>query len=549
MAMQNGKITALYCRLSVDDRADGESNSIVNQRELLAKYADDHGFTNTKFYVDDGVSGTLFDRPGLNEMLADVNADRVAVMIIKDQSRLGRDVLEVGLLKRQFEEHDVRFIAAADGLDSKNGFDIMSIFRDVFNEFYVSDCSKKQRAARRVGALQGKAGGRVPYGYIEDKSDRTKWLIDEEKADVVREMFKLYTSGMGIADICREFSARGIPVPQPESHNRKYNQLWSVSGVCPMLEETAYIGRFTAQKTTTVSYKNKKRIYRPEEEWIVIENHHPPIIDMETWDTAQRLRGKRRRYTKLGVKSILSGLVFCKDYGATLSFCLQGAGGKTPNFICKTYRYADCNNNHKCTRHGIRVEDLEQIVLLQIQSTVDYARRNEKAFAEQVYKSQNTDAEKQIKAKTTELGKAERRIAELDKIITRIYEDNISGKLSDERFNKMLAGYEYEQSGLNATVKALQSEVEDLKSKTANLQSFMNTVSRVGNITELTEELARMFIEKVVVHEAVFKEGTKRAKVSQQVDVYFAYIGQFNPSDEPEEYHGVARNGNLILVN
>jgi hypothetical protein len=352
---------------------------------------------------------------------------------------------------------------------------------------------------------------------------------------------------MGVAEICRDFTNRGIPVPQPESYKR--SKMWAVSGVCPMLEEEAYIGTFTAQKTTTVSYKNHTRIIRPKEEWVRIENHHEPIIDMETWDTAQRLRGKRRRYTKLGEKSILSGLVFCNDCGATLSYCLQGADGKTPNFVCKTNRYADTFNNHRCTRHGIRVRDLETIVLLQIQSTVNYAKRNERKFAEKVYKSQNLDTEKQIKKKTAETAKAEKRIGELDTIISRIYEDHVSGKLSEERFEKMLAGYEAEQKKLTEAVETLKSDIIELGKKSANLDSFMKLVAKVGDITELTEELARMFIEKVVVHEAVFKEGAKRVKLSQEVDVYFAYIGQFNPNGEPEEFRGEAKNGNLIYVN
>jgi hypothetical protein len=280
-----------------------------------------------------------------------------------------------------------------------------------------------------------------------------------------------------------------------------------------------------------------------------IENHHEPIIDMETWDTAQRLRGTRRKYNKHGEKSILSGLVYCNDCGATLSYCAPGVNGWTTNFICRTYRSSDAFNNRKCTRHGIRVSDIEKIVLLQIQSTVDYAKRNERKFAEKVYKSQNLDTEKQIKKKTAEVAKAEKRIGELDTIISRIYEDHISGKLSEGRFEKMLAGYETEQKKLNETVVTLKSDILELGKKSANLDSFMKLVAKVGDITELTEELARMFIEKVVVHEAVFKEGTKRAKVSQEVDVYFAYIGQFNPSGEPEEFRGEARNGNLIYVN
>ena len=544
--MQNKKITALYERLSRDDLSAGDSVSIEIQKAILEKYAEDNGFTNIRHFSDDGVSGTLFSRPGLDALLEEVRAGNVATVIFKDQSRIGRDVLEVGLLKRTFEENSVRYIAAADGLDSAKGFDIMSIFRDVINEYYVADCSRKQRAAQKSNALKGKSGGKKAYGYYEDKEDRSKWLIDEEKAEIVRDIFKRFLSGESVSDICRDYTARGIPTPQ----NRGETPVpWRVSSMCPMLEEVAYIGTFTAQKFTTVSYKNHTRVFRPEEEWVIIENHHPAIIDIETWEAVQRLRNNRRRYTKLGERSILSGLIFCNDCGSTLSYCLQGAGGKTPNFICKSYRAADCNNNHKCTRHGIRVRDLEQIVLAQIQSTVDFARCKQREFAEIVYRSQNIDAEKQIKVKTSELGKAEKRIAELDRYITKIYEDNVNGKLSDDRFQKMMSTYESEQETLTATVDRLHSEIKVLQAKTANLESFMNLVARVGDVTELTEEVARLFIERVVVHEAVFAAGTKRAKVSQQVDVYFSYIGQFNPRGESEEFHGEARNGNLILVN
>ena len=550
MAEQSTKITALYCRLSVEDRvSEGDSNSIVNQKEMLARYANEHGFGNTKFFVDDGVSGTLFSRPGLDAMLDEVRAGNVAVAIFKDQSRIGRDVLEVGLLKRTFEENDVRYIAAADGLDSANGFDIMSIFRDVFNEYFVADTSRKIRAVHRSNALKGKSAGRLPYGYKRGENNET-WEVDEESAAVVREIFKAYISGKSIPDICRDLTARGILTPD----NYRYKRLgatdpWRVSSMCPMLEERAYIGTFAVQKSTTVSYKNHKRVYRPEDEWVVIQNHHTPLLDLETWDTAQRLRGGRRKYNKLGEKSILSGLLRCADCDSTLSYARQGPGGSAAYFICRTYRSADCNNNHMCTRHGIKVSDIEAIVLAKIQETVGAARSNERGFAEMVYKSANKDTEKAIKSKTAELGKAERRIAELDTIISRIYEDNVSGKISDERFNKMLAGFEAEQAKITATAEMLRNEIDDLKSKTANLQSFMNIVARVGEITELTDELARMFIEKVVVHEAVFKTETKRAKESQQIDIYFSYIGRFDTGNVQGEIPSTERCGGLIVVN
>jgi len=422
----------------------------------------------------------------------------------------------------------VRFIAANDNLDTANGYDILSVFRDVFNEYYVADTSKKIRAVKRNSALQGKAIGKLPYGYRTDGDDLSVWLPDEEAAKIVKEMFTLFTTGMGIADICRFFSERGTPTPEAHKSGKTAGTLWGVSSVCQMLVDPVYIGRYTSHKVTTLSYKNKKRVVHPESEWIVIENHHPPLVDIETFETAQRLRGTRRKYTKLGEKSILSGLVWCNDCGGTLSYARQGAKGDYPNFICKTYRSANIKNEHRCTRHGIRVSDLEQIVFEKIREAVKMAIGNEKAFAARVHKSANTNTEKLIKTKTAELGKAQRRIVELDKIIKRIYEDHIAGKFDDVRFAKLLEEYETEQALLTADTNALHDEISGLKQHSANVQSFMKVVERYGEIEELTEETARAFVEKVVVHEAVFATGTKRKKLSQQVDIHLTFIGQFN---------------------
>jgi hypothetical protein len=333
---------------------------------------------------------------------------------------------------------------------------------------------------------------------------------------------------MGIAEICRFLTERGTPTPETQKKGKTAGTVWGVSSVCQMIEDTVYIGRYTSHKKTTISYKNHKRVDQPEDKWIVIENHHPPLVDMETFEIAQRLRGSRRRYNKYGDKSILSGLVRCADCGDTLSYARQGADGQYPNFICKTYRSANVYNEHKCTRHGIRVADLEQIVLKNIQETVGLALDNEKKFMVRVHKSINANTEKVIKSKTAELGKAERRIAELDKIISRIYEDHVAGKLSEERFIKMLSGYETEQAGLTALTETLHKELEELNRKVTNIQSFMRLVERYGKITELTEETARAFVEKIIIHEAVYESGTKRKKLSQQVEIHLSYIGEFD---------------------
>ncbi len=398
----------------------------------------------------------------------------------------------------------------------------------IITHSYVADCSKKIRAVKRNSALQGKALGKMPYGYRTEVGRLELWIPDGEAADTVTEIFKLFTSGMGIADICRFLTAKNIPTPETHKNGKTAGTIWNVSSVCQMLEDSVYIGRYTSHKLTTSSYKNKKRIINPESEWVVIENHHPPLVDMETFETAQRLRGTRRRRTKHGEKSILSGLVRCADCGATLSYAVQGSNGEYPNFVCKTYRSTNVHNEHKCTRHGIGVADLELIVLTKIQQTVGMALVNEKLFTSVVHKSVNANAEKLIKSKTIELAKVEHRKKELDTIINRLYEDHVIGKLSEERFNKMLESYEKEQSTLTSSTNMLRTDIDDLKRKTANLQSFMQIARQYGKITELTEEAARAYIEKVVVHEAVFETGTKRKKVSQQVDVYLTYIGQFN---------------------
>ena len=316
MALQSEKITALYCRLSVDDRADGESNSITTQKNILAKYANDHGFTNTRFFVDDGISGTLFSRPGLNAMLDEVNAGNVAVVIIKDQSRIGRDVLEVGLLKRQFEENHVRFIAAADGFDTNNGFDIMSIFRDVINEYYVAEASKKIRAAKKASALQGKVIAKLPYGYKLTK-DKSVWEVDDFAATVIRELFNRIIDGDTFSSIVRDLSERDILSPNSYSRAQQGKppsvQHWTAATIDHILNNPVYIGTYIAGKNTTASYKNKKRIITPEEDWIVFENHHPAIVDIEIFETVKRLRSARRRITVRKDTGALSGLIFCAD--------------------------------------------------------------------------------------------------------------------------------------------------------------------------------------------------------------------------------------------
>ena len=379
MAVQSVKITALYCRLSKDDAIRDESVSIENQKIFLERYAKENGFANPTFYIDDGVTGTVFRRPGLDAMLEEVKAGNVGTVIIKDQSRIGRDVLEVGLLKRTFEEHDVRFIAANDNLDTANGFDIMSIFRDVFNEWYVADTSKKIRAVKRSNALAGKCAGRPPYGYRAVNGSNQAWEVDEEAANNVREVFKRIIAGDGPHIIAKDFDSRGIDTPLVYYRRLKglpplnEDTTWVTFIISQMCENRAYIGQLVSQKTTTPSYKNHKKIQRPEEDWVIVEDHHAPIVDTETFDIVQKLRANRRRPTKRGDIGVLSGLLFCADCNAKL--VIAGAkAGKYQYYVCSHYHNVKKHYRTECSRHGIRRDVVEEIVLSKIRDTLKYVR-------------------------------------------------------------------------------------------------------------------------------------------------------------------------------
>jgi hypothetical protein len=396
----------------------------------------------------------------------------------------------------------------------------------------VTDCSKKLRTVIRSNAVQGKSHGSVPYGYVLDEKDKSIYRIDEEVADNVREIFKRVVGGEGPAAIAKDFNARGIITSTDHRNKRNGKNItgakWYTHCVQTILKNPSYMGTFVAQVKTTPSYKNHKQITRPEDEWVIIENHHPPLIDKETFEIVKALSDSRPKPNKnIRPRVATCGLVKCADCGANMR--QQNNGRRLYGyFICQTYSIGKRKWEDNCTRHSIRCDALEKIVLTKIQETVADAKMDKKAFAERIYKASNKETEKMLKSKSAELTKTERRITELDKIISKIYEDNISGKLSDERFNKMLAGYEAEQAGLSTTADTLKIEVESIKAKTANVDSFFKLVERYGEITELTPEIARTFIQKIVVHEAERTTDFLKQTVSQRIDIYFNHIGQYN---------------------
>ena len=529
---QPGKITALYCRLSVDDRADGESNSITNQKAILLKCAADYGLGNTKFFIDDGTSGTVFNRPGLNAMLEEVDAGNVAVVIIKDQSRIGRDVLEVGLLKRRFEEHNVRLIAANDNLDTANGYDILSVFRDVFNEYYVADTSKKIRAVIRSKAMSGNQKiSTPPYGYTRDQNDPCKLVIDEPAAEIVREIYNRIIAGEGVSRIAADLNRRKIDTPR--TRQRKQKNLpppanphrWTGQRLHDIVVNPCYIGVRLLQKSTTASYKSKKRITRPKGEWCAHEDFCEPIVDKNTFETVQRLRSIRRKPTKIGEFGALNGLVYCADCSSRMRISQAFTSkAKYVTFVCGQYT----SNRDKCTRHSINRDVLENMVIDRLRSITSLTLRGKEELIRQAVLEAEKMADKVQQKINVNLSKADMRIAELDAIIRRLYEDNVSGKLTDARFEKMMAQYESEQSATEESVKELHNESIKPYGQTGSIAKFTELAKRYTNLPELTAEIARTFIDKIIIHEPIYvkpKQGQKKQKkLSQKVEIHISFV-------------------------
>jgi len=468
--------------------------------------------------IDDGVTGTTFNRPGLNAMIDDVRVGKIRTVIIKDQSRIGRDVLEVGLLKRAFEEHGVRFIAANDGMDSANGFDIMSVFRDVINEYYVADASKKIRAVKRSNALAGKSGNRPPYGY---RSAGLLWEIDDNAAQYVREIFNRVIAGDGTYVIAKDLSARGIYAPLAHFKKEKGEEInvrtsWSAHTVAQICGNRAYIGHLVAQKVTSASYKNKKRIERSQDEWVITQNHHPPIVDMETFDLVQKYRANRRRFTRVGDISILSGLLWCADCKNKLSLHSSRCS-KYQYFTCRTYNNGLNKYAKTCTRHSIRRDIIEELVHEQLHEIIAFGCNNAE-FATQMQARFQQKSVDDAKAKTKELARTESRKVELNKIIKQLYEDNIRGKLCDDLFAKFQEDYGREHSELAEKTRILASELKALQSNPACNRNFAELID--AQMAELTADIARRFIDKIVVHEK---------NITQNIEI-FLNCKQFIPN-------------------
>lgn len=525
---------ALYCRLSRDDDNEGDSNSIAHQKQILEKYAHDHGYTHYKLYVDDGYSGTTFKRPGFQEMLADIEAGNVSMVIVKDMSRFGRNYLEVGMYTEiMFPEKDVRFVAINDGVDSDREDNDFTPFRNIINEWYAKDTSKKIRAVFRAKGMSGaRLSCQIPYGYL--KGEDGKLVEDEETAPVVRLIFQLCSEGNGPGKIARMLREREIITPgtlafQRTGRTARYDPdhpcHWNESSIAAILEQRDYLGHTHNFKTTKKSYKSKRILLNPEEKQVVFENTHKAIIDPETWELVQKNRQQRRRITKMGDMGLFSGLVYCADCGNQLHMNRAKSMSKEQeNYMCGTYK----RKKDECTAHYIRLVVLESLVLDNLRKVIAYVRDYETDFVQQVMQNKESAKLAQVSGAKRQLEQQTRRMAEIDSIIKRLYEDNITGKLTDERFIKMSGDYEQEQRTLEANTAELRQIVEDSEKQTVNIKSFLKIVRSYMEPEALTPDILHEFVEKIVVHAPDKSSGHR----TQQVDIHYNFVGEIELSHE-----------------
>ena len=539
LIQDNDKYTALYCRLSRDDELQGDSNSIRNQKTILQKYADDNGFRNTQFYVDDGWSGTNFDRPDFQRLIADMEAGKIGTIIVKDMSRLGRDYLKVGYYTEiAFPDADVRFIAINSGVDSSNQQDSdFTPFLNIINEWYAKDTSKKIRA---VFKAKGEAGKPLttnpPYGYMKDANDKNRWIVDPIAGPVVKEIFDLCVAGYGPTQIANELTRRqiknpvslaaerGMTLPARQSYDDPYS--WRQSTVAHILEREEYIGNTVNFRSRRKSFKQKKKVQNDPSEWLVIQGTHEAIVSEETYRIVQEIRKNRRRRASLGDMGMLAGLMYCGDCGAKMyQVRAQGWTHDKEYFTCATYRKKTGN----CTSHQIRNVVIEQIVLQQLQRIFKYAKECEAEFVATITQRQKAERGRALRESRRELEQAKDRTEKLDTIIQRLYEDNISGKISDERYAKMAASYEAEQRELEARIDELNTYIDAEMEMTENIASFLRQVQKYTEITELNATIVHEFIEKIVVYKATQDDAGHRI---QHIRIYYNFLGDVEIPDE-----------------
>ena len=544
------KITALYERLSRDDDQIGDSNSIVNQKKYLESYAQQRGYTNIQHYTDDGWSGGNFERPAWKQLVADIEARKVAHVLVKDMSRIGRDYLQTGFYTEvMFRQHGVHFVAIANSVDSDDqNSNEFAPFLNIMNEWYLRDLSRKQKTAIRVKGESGKPTTNAAiYGYKKMPGDKYTWHIDEEAAAVVRRIFRLTLEGKGPYDIARILYEDKVDTPavyfgkqnkgvwkNKEEFPNPYN--WSGFVVSQILAKPEYMGHTVNFRSHKQSYKDKNPVMNPKEDWLIFENTHEAIVDKETWELAQQLRKTPRRHDTIGEANPLTGLLFCADCGAKMyNQRTRGSDSKpypSDAYECSAYKLAGQRRTSACCNHHISTKALRELILNTIRTVSTYAISNQEEFAARVRAASQIRQKEAAKDTKRKLNKDRKRITELDNIIKKLYESFATGRINDKRFDSLLAEYEAEQKELQASVKAAEEHLSSFEEDTARVEQFMELAKRYTDFSELTTMMINEFIDKIFVHAPEKVDGDR----VQEVEIYLKFIGQFElPAPELTE--------------
>ena len=520
----------LYERLSRDDNLEGESYSIGNQKKLLAKVAKEKGYTNLVHFLDDGISGVTMDRPGFVEMIRQLEQGKAAAVFVKDLSRLGRNYIEVGRLTEEFfPDHDIRLVAVSDNIDTAEGENELAPIRNLFNEWYARDISKKRRISNKIKGNAGEPMGQPPYGYIKDPNDPKHWIVDEEAAQVVRRVYSMTLEGFGTEQIATQLEKDGVLTPRaywltkgikrPGKGKQQPPTKWNSSTITKILSLQEYCGDILNFKTYSKSYKNKKRIDNDRENWVVFQDVHEAIIERAVYEQVQQKRGKiRKRRTNNGEHNMFSGLLVCADCGSNLHFHFNQGNPEIKYFNCSNYK----GNRGTCTStHYVRVDFLEEVVLGEIRRLTKFASLYEDEFVKAVIGHSQQAEQTDRKLKEKELKTLLARDEELDGLFERIYEDNVSGKLSDDRFAKMSRRYEDEQKELAEKIKKLRSEIEKQSSRSMTTDMFIGLVRKYTRARKLTPRMLNELIEKIEVFNAEKIDGVWE----QRLRIHYNCVG------------------------
>ena len=537
------KITALYERLSRDDELEGESNSIVNQKKILEEYASKNNLTNIIHFTDDGISGTQFDRPGFMEMMNGVNTGNIGCIIVKDMSRLGRDYLKVGQCMEILRQKGVRLIAINDNVDSFYREDDFTPFRNIMNEWYARDTSRKIQSTFRSKGESGKhTASTPPYGYIKDEKDKDKWIVDEKAAEIVRRIFNLTMDGAGPYKIAKILEADKIDIPAyhqqkmgyglHQSKNFEYPYRWCSSTIASILKKKEYLGH-TVNFKTRKHFKDKKSKYVSEDNWLIFENTHEAIIDQETFDNVQRIRGNVKRYPDgWGEYHPLTGLMYCADCGSKMYVHRTNNYKNIPYYVCSNYKKVPCGT--LCpSAHRIKAEVVLNLIQETLKDIKNYLDEDNEAFIHSIQNEMEEKEKAHIEKKKIRLTESQNRLQELERLMCRIYEDMILNKIPNNRYEILNNQYETEQLTLSKEIKDLELVISRYEKETDKARKFISLISRYENFDNLTNTMINEFVEKIIIHERD-RKGSQTSK--QKIEIYFNFIGNYEvPKEELSE--------------